>query len=175
MGKSVVSRREFLLTTAGAAAASVAAKQIILEPEPLFASSRIVPPGDRVLFGIVGVGMQGTGLLTTAIALPGVECVAAGDLYDGRHELAKEIAGKSIRTTRYYKDLLDDKEIDAIIVAVPDHWHKQIVVDSVGRQLVKPIRDRANRPDAVLVEHVGTGMDQVAAAAVAAGVGWGAA
>jgi len=41
------------------------------------------------------------------------------------------------------------------------------------QQLVKAIQDRANRPDAVLVEPVGTGMDQIAAAAVAAGVGWG--
>lgn len=61
-----------------------------------------------------------------------MECVAACDLYDRRHELAKEIAGKSIRTTRRYKELLDDKSMDAIIVAVPDHWHKQIVVDTVA-------------------------------------------
>lgn len=131
MRKPLVSRRQFLLTSAGAAAASVAAKRIILEPDPLVAAPASGPPSDRVRFGIVGVGMEGTGLLTTAVALPGVECVAACDLYDGRHELAKEIAGKSIRTTRRYKELLDDKEIDAIIVAVPDHWHKQVVVDSV--------------------------------------------
>src|SRR6266581_8413564 len=76
--------------------------------------------------------MEGTGLLTTAIQLPGVECIAACDLYDGRHELAREIVGKPIRTTRRYKELLDDKEIDAIIIAVPDHWHKQVVVDAVS-------------------------------------------
>ena len=46
--------------------------------------------------------------------------------------MAKEIAEKSIRTTRRYEELLDDKSIDAIIVAVPDHWHKQIVVDTVA-------------------------------------------
>ena len=130
MSKTSLSRRKFLLT-AGVAGASVAAKSILLEPGPLFASPRAVPPSDRVRFGIIGVGMEGTSLLTTAVALPGVECVAASDLYDGRHELAKEIVGKPIKTTRRYKELLDDKEIDAIIIAVPDHWHKQVVVDAV--------------------------------------------
>ncbi|HTT33310.1 MAG TPA: Gfo/Idh/MocA family oxidoreductase [Methylomirabilota bacterium] len=132
MSKMESSRREFLMTAAGAAGASMATKYIFLEPDPLMASGRPVPPSDRVRFGIVGVGMEGTGLLTTAIALPGVQCVEACDLYDGRHELAKEIAGPSIRTTRRYKELLEDKSIDAIIVAVPDHWHKQIVVDALS-------------------------------------------
>jgi len=124
--------REFLQKSAGITGASLVGGSVLLEPDPLVALSKLNGASDRVRFGIVGVGMEGTGLLTTAVALPGVECVAACDLYDGRHELAKEIAGASIRTTRRYKELLDDKTIDAIIVAVPDHWHKQIVVDAVG-------------------------------------------
>ena len=76
--------------------------------------------------------MQGSGLLTAAVQLPGVECVAACDLYDGRHLLAQEIVGKKIPTTRRYQDLLDNKEIDCLIAAVPDHWHKQVVVDAVN-------------------------------------------
>jgi len=133
MKKSGYSRRQFLMTGAGAAAATtVTPRRIFLQPERLFEPSHSFPASDRVHFGIIGVGMEGTGLLTTAVALPGVECVAACDLYDGRHELAKEIAGKSIRTTRRYKELLDAKDIDAVIVAVPDHWHKQIVVDAIA-------------------------------------------
>src|SRR6267142_375966 len=132
MGKTGFTRRGFLKRRAGVAGASLAAKYIVLDPELLMALPRINAASDRVRFGIVGVGMEGTGLLTTAIQLPGVECVAACDLYDGRHELAKEIAGKSIKTTRRYKELLDDKEIDAIIIAVPDHWHKQVFVDAVS-------------------------------------------
>src|SRR6185312_1704326 len=124
-----VSRREFLQTSAGAAGASLAANTVLLSPEPMLASDS---PSNRVRFGIVGVGMEGTGLLSTAIRLPGVECAAACDLYDGRHELAKEIAGQSVPTTRRYQDLLDNKNIDAIVVAVPDHWHKQIVVDALS-------------------------------------------
>jgi len=96
------------------------------------ASPKPVPPSDRVRFGIIGIGMQGSGLLGTAITLPGVECVAACDLYDGRQTLAKEIVKPDLPTTRRYQDLLDNKELDCIIAAVPDHWHKQIVVDTVS-------------------------------------------
>ncbi len=132
MKRNRFSRREFLQTTAGAAGATLAATSIFLDPEPLFASPQLAAASDRVRFGIVGVGMEGSGLLSTAIQLPGVECAAACDLYDGRHELAREIVGKPIPTTRRYKELLDNKEIDAIVVAVPDHWHKQVVVDALA-------------------------------------------
>jgi len=127
-----LSRRRFLKTTVGAAGASLVAGSIFLDPEPSMADFGPVAASDRVRFGIVGVGMEGSGLLTNAIQLRGVECVAAADLYDGRHELAKEIVGKPIRTTRHYKELLDAKDIDAIIVAVPDHWHMQVVVDALA-------------------------------------------
>lgn len=117
--------------TAGVAGATLTARSILLEPSRAWASpARAVPPSDRVRFGIVGIGMQGSGLLTNAVALPGVECVAACDLYDGRHELAREIVGKPIPVTRRYQELLDNKEIDCLIAAVPDHWHKQVVVDA---------------------------------------------
>lgn len=122
------SRREFLQTSSGAL---LAANTILLDSKT-FASPRPVPPSDRIRLGIIGVGMQGSPLLTNAITLPGVECVAACDLYDGRQELAKEIVGSSIPTTRRYKELLDNKEIDCLIAAVPDHWHKQVVVDAVS-------------------------------------------
>ena len=132
MHKAFLSRREFLQTSAGVAGASLVAGSTFLESESFASTAQATAPSDQVHFGIVGVGMEGSGLLTTAVQLPGVECVAAADLYDGRHELANEIVGKPIKTTRRYKDLLDDKGIDAIIVAVPDHWHKQVVVDALA-------------------------------------------
>jgi len=126
MRKYRLTRRDLMRAGAGAA---LAARTVMLEPSSAFATARAVPPSDRVRFGIIGVGMQGHGLLRTAIGLPGVECVAACDLYDGRQELAKEITGKPIPTTRRYQDLLDNKEIDCIINATPDHWHRKIVID----------------------------------------------
>ena len=105
---------------------------LLLDPDPSYAAAGPVAPSDRIRFGMVGVGMEGSGVLSTAIQLRGVECVSAADLYDGRHILAREIVGKPIRTTRRYKELLDSKDIDAILIAVPDHWHKQVVVDALA-------------------------------------------
>jgi predicted dehydrogenase len=126
------SRREFLAMGAGAAGASLVTKTIWLDPEPAWAFQGPASPSDRVRFGIIGIGMQGSGLLASAIELPGVECVAACDLYDGRHTLAKEIVRPDLPTTRRYQELLANKDIDCIVAAVPDHWHKQVVVDAVS-------------------------------------------
>ena len=74
------SRRDFIAMGAGAAGAALVTKTIFLDPEPAWAFQAPVSPSDRVRFGIIGVGMQGSGLLASAIELPGVECVAACDL-----------------------------------------------------------------------------------------------
>jgi predicted dehydrogenase len=126
------SRRQFLQRSAGLTGAVVASRTILLDAETIPYPTKAVAASDRVRFGIIGVGMQGSGLLTNAVQLPGVECVAAADLYDGRHTLAKEIAGPNVVTTRRYQELLANKDIDCIIAAVPDHWHKQVVVDAVN-------------------------------------------
>src|SRR5438309_6385534 len=117
------SRREFLELSGAAVGASLA-------PTSLRAGR--VPPSDTVRFGMIGVGMQGSGLLGDAITLPGVTCAGAADLYDGRHTLAKEIAGANLPATREYRRLLDDKNIDCIVAAVPDHWHRRMVVEAVS-------------------------------------------
>ncbi len=118
-------RRRFLKTSAGL----LGANAIQLEADPL--PQQPAAPSDRVRFGMIGIGMQGSGLLGTSIALPGVECAGAADLYDGRHTLAREITNNpSLLVTRRYQELLDRKDIDCIVAAVPDHWHKRVVVDA---------------------------------------------
>ena len=126
------SRRQFLQASAAVVGGSLGVYRIPLVAEPLGGSTQQVSASDRVRFGMVGVGMQGSGLLSTAIALPGVQCAAACDLYDGRHVRAREIAGANLKTTRRYQELLADKDIDCIVAAVPDHWHRKIVVDAVS-------------------------------------------
>ena len=110
----------------------MASNSIFLEPDPAMASMAPVPASDRVRFGMIGVGMQGSALLDTSYHLPGVDCAASCDLYDGRHTLAREITRADLPVTRRYQDLLNNKEIDCIVAAVPDHWHKRIVVDAVN-------------------------------------------
>jgi predicted dehydrogenase len=126
------SRREFLGVGAAIAGASIVGppagpEPVVLEAPKLKATARA-----SVRFGIVGVGMQGNSLLSEAIRLEGVECVAACDVYDGRHTLAREITRPDLPVTRRYQDLLANPNVDAVIVAVPDHWHRQIVVDAVN-------------------------------------------
>jgi len=131
MNRNRFSRREFIGLGA-AAGAALGLKTIVLDPDPLWALPQAMAASDRVRFGMIGIGMQGSGLLTNAIELPGVECAAACDLYDGRHTLAKEIVRPDLPTTRRYHELLANKDIDCIVAAVPDHWHKQVVVDAVS-------------------------------------------
>src|SRR5260370_15860151 len=131
--KNDLSRRKFLKKTAGRPRARAAANTFFRRDVRAEAASYPrAAPSTRLRFGIIGIGMQGSGLLTAAVALPGAECIAAADLYDGRHTLAREITGNpNLFVTRRYKDLLDNKEIACLIAAAPHHWHKQSVVDAV--------------------------------------------
>ena len=61
MTKSNFSRREFLEVSAAAAGGSMAAKSILLTPEPLEAAPKRAAPSDTIRFGMIGVGMQGSG------------------------------------------------------------------------------------------------------------------
>ena len=131
MKSSAYSRRKFLGMSVVAAGATLGTKTLLLNPEPLLAADA-VPAGDHVRFGMLGIGMQGSNLLAESIELPGIQCVAACDLYDGRHTLAREITNNpTLPATRRYQELLANKDIDCIVAAVPDHWHKQVVVDAV--------------------------------------------
>jgi predicted dehydrogenase len=127
MSKDQVSRREFLGVTAAVAGAS-----LVKPVFPYSALSSLRSPNATVRFGMIGIGMQGNSLLGTSIQLDGVECAGAADLYDGRHTLAREIVRPDLPVTRRYKELLDNKDIDCIVAAVPDHWHRQVVVDAVS-------------------------------------------
>jgi predicted dehydrogenase len=86
---------------------------------------------DKVGVGFIGSGIRGTQLLDDFKIIPAVRPVMVADLYDGCLERAKEQTGGVARTTKRYEDVLNNKEVDAVVIATPDHWHKKIVLDAL--------------------------------------------
>ena len=64
------SRRDFISLTASATASTIAGTTLLLDPTPVWAIPQTVAPSDRVRFGIIGIGMQGSGLMASSIQLP---------------------------------------------------------------------------------------------------------
>jgi len=90
-------------------------------------------PNDQVNIALIGSGGMGVADTITCLTVPGVKLVAVCDLYDGRLEQAKKRWGNDIYTTKDYKEILDRKDVDAVIVATPDHWHKDISVAAMNK------------------------------------------
>ncbi|WP_183791931.1 Gfo/Idh/MocA family protein [Tunturiibacter gelidoferens] len=91
-----------------------------------------VTANDHVQFALIGAGIQGQSDTKFAVQVPGAKLVAVADCYDGRLERSKELWGTDIFTTRDYKEILARKDIDAVIIATPDHWHKQAAIDAMN-------------------------------------------
>lgn len=87
---------------------------------------------DEMRIALIGAGGMGIADANTAITVPGVKLVAACDLYDGRLAEAKKLYGQDIFTTKDYREILQRKDIQAVIIATPDHWHKDIAVDAMN-------------------------------------------
>lgn len=91
-----------------------------------------MPQNDTIQIALIGAGGMGQGDAGYATSSPGVKLVAACDLYDSRLQRCKEKWGASIFTTRDYREILNRKDIDAVIVATPDHWHSRITIDALN-------------------------------------------
>ncbi|WP_217602725.1 Gfo/Idh/MocA family protein [Chitinophaga sp. GbtcB8] len=88
---------------------------------------------DQIQIALIGAGGMGSADTNTAITVPGVKLIAACDLYDGRLADAKKKWGNDIYTTRDYKEILERKDVDAVIIATPDFWHKDISVAAMNK------------------------------------------
>ena len=119
MESSNFTRREFC-NAAGTALLSAAS------------AARAAGANDRIRFGVIGCGGMGTGHLANLVKRGGddnVQVVAVCDVYQRRLTRARKISGGDGHLD--YRRVLDNKDIDAVLVATPDHWHGKISVDAL--------------------------------------------
>ncbi len=147
------SRRTFLKNLGSASALAFAAPFIV--PSTVFAKNGNVPPSDRIVMGCIGLGGQGRANMHAFINQPDTQIVALCDVDDGTSEfhrvnmfpdsqgglrpalretvkeymrLNRPISPESISTFTDFRELLDRKDIDAVTVVTPDHWHSLITI-----------------------------------------------
>jgi predicted dehydrogenase len=87
-----------------------------------FPSSRVLGANDRIRIGLIGGGDRGQEIFNAAIHCPNVEAVGVADVYTRRLDEVKAIV-PSIKTYKDFRQLLDDKSIDAVLIATPQHLH----------------------------------------------------
>ena len=108
------SRRTFIKQALGSSAA--------LAASGLFPGQRVLGANDRIRIGLIGGGDHGQEILHAAIRCPNVEAVAVADVYTRRLEEVKAFV-PSIHTCKDFRHLLEDKSIDAVLIATPQHQH----------------------------------------------------
>jgi predicted dehydrogenase len=96
------------------------------------ASTRAFAANDRLRVGIIGAGGRMNALMGAADAVGGYEIVAVSDVY-APHAEAVKARTKDVATTHVdYREVLDNKSIDAVFIAAPDHWHVKIASDAIA-------------------------------------------
>ena len=123
---SILNRREFLRTTSQAATTLAAATTFA--PAILSAAS----PGKTIGVGCIGLGTRGGDLIDAVVHAPDVKVVAVCDVYGPhRQKGIQRSLNPEVKACVDYRELLADPKVDAVVIATPDHWHCQIVLDAV--------------------------------------------
>jgi predicted dehydrogenase len=123
-------------------------------------------PSDRIAVGAIGTGARGQELMEAVLQHPQAEIVGIVDAYKGRLERALARTKGRARIYKTHQDLLAEKSIDAVVIATPDHLHKQIISDALraGKDVYceKPMTYRsAEGPEIIAAARAGERMMQV--------------
>lgn len=133
------SRREFVKQSAKIAAGAVILPNLI--PASVLGKGGSTPPSDRIVIGAIGVGSQGTSNMGDFLKLNNaVRFVAICDVDAIHLDRAKQLVdgtykNKDCRTYSDYRELLEKEKLDAVSIALPDHWHGIIYTAAVNKKL----------------------------------------
>ena len=117
-------RRRFLGASLGATTVLLAGWR----PSPASA----LGANDRIRIGVIGTGGRARDLMKKLRLLPGQEMVAVSDVYEPRMLEAAEIAGVKAAKVLDYRRMLDDKDVHAVLIGAPDHWHKTMTLEAIA-------------------------------------------
>ena len=93
-------------------------------------AARVAGANEQIRAGIIGAGGRGR-LLSATFKEVGAEMAAVCDIYEPNLALGLKEANTGAKPYDNYKKLLEDKSLDAVVIATPDHWHAQMVIDAV--------------------------------------------
>jgi predicted dehydrogenase len=95
-----------------------------------------VPPSDQVTLGVIGSGSRGTFVTGVFQKDPALRVAAICDVYEPNLEnavsAASKVPGTHPKQYRNYRELLADKDVQAVLIATPEHWHYQMVLDALA-------------------------------------------
>jgi predicted dehydrogenase len=118
----MLNRRTFIYQMSGGVGALASASML--------PSARVLGANDRVRFGLIGCGGRGTEILKSALLAPNTQAVAVADVYSRRLDEVKRLV-PAIQTYTDFRQLLEDKSIDAVLIATPQHQHALNFVPSI--------------------------------------------
>src|SRR6516225_9746940 len=124
MANTSLSRRSFLTTSA----ATVAATSALALPT----SAQPIGANERINIGLIGTGGRCRHLMGALAKVPNTRMIALCDVYEPNLELAQKLAAPAAVTFRDYHQLLARKDIHAVLIASPDHWHVPMTVDAMA-------------------------------------------
>lgn len=96
------------------------------------ASTRVLGASDTLRIGVIGAGGRMQSLLDAAEKVGPCQIVAVSDVYTPHRDAVRERSNGIATTHLAYRDVLDNKEIDAVLIAAPDHWHVRMAVDALA-------------------------------------------
>jgi predicted dehydrogenase len=90
--------------------------------------SRVAGAGERIGVGIIGCGGKGQALWKNFLARPDVQPIAVADVYQPNLDKGVSMAGSPVPSHRDFRKVLEDKNVEAVVIATPDHWHALMTV-----------------------------------------------